>query len=62
MSAARTVTLDFAADAEAILLSVQLDAELASQVFADAQRRAVRPSDIVENALREHYARLNAHG
>ena len=61
MSAPRTVTLDFAADAEAILLSVQLDTQLASQVFADAERRGVRPSDVVTNALREHYARLNAH-
>jgi hypothetical protein len=62
MSAARTVTIDFAADADAIVISVQLDTKLAELVFADADARGVRPSEVVTNALLEHYERLDPRG
>jgi hypothetical protein len=62
MPAARTVTIDFAADADAIVISVQLDTKLAELVFADADARGVRPCDVVTNALLEHYDRLDPHG
>lgn len=56
------ITIDFAVDAEAIVIAVQLDRELAAHVFADAEMRDVRPSELVANALTEHYARLALHG
>jgi hypothetical protein len=62
MSGARTVTIDFAADAEAIVISVQLELGLAELVFADADARGVRPCDVVANALLEHYDRLGRGG
>jgi len=56
-----TMTIDFAASAEAILITVQLDHKLAERVFADAELREVRPCDLVANALREHYERIDLH-
>ena len=59
MSANRTMTVDFTSDGGAILISLQLDPKLAERVFADATLRDVRPSDVVSNALREHYERID---
>ncbi len=56
-----TMTIDFAASAEAILITVQLDHKLAERVFADAALRDVRPCDLVAHALREHYKRIDLH-
>ena len=54
----RTMTVEFAADDAAIVISLELDRTLAERVFADASLRGVRPSDVVANALREHYERI----
>jgi hypothetical protein len=59
VSTNRTVTVDFASDDGAILISVQLEPNLAQRVFADATLRDVRPSDLIANALREHYERID---
>ena len=59
MSATRTVTVDFTSDDGAMLISVQLEPNLAQRVFADATLRDVRPSDLITNALREHYERID---
>jgi hypothetical protein len=61
VEATRTMTIDFEADDEAILISLQLDRALAERVFADATVRQVRPSDVAAAALREHYARSDLH-
>ena len=59
LSAHRTMTVEFEADAEAILVTLQLEPKLAERVFADAALRGVRPSEVLANALREHYERLD---
>jgi hypothetical protein len=59
VSTNRTVTVDFTSDDGAILISVQLEPNLAQRVFADATLRDVRPSDLITNALREHYDRID---
>src|SRR5215204_5768648 len=56
-----TMTIDFAADAQAIIISLQLDHRLAERVFADAEVRGVRACDVVANALHEYYARVDLH-
>lgn len=56
------MTVDFASDSEAIIIAVQLDRHLAERVFADAEVRGVRPADVVQNALTEHYERTDRHG
>ena len=61
LSAPRTMTVDIPADADAILVTLQLDRTLAECVFADAELRGVRPCDVLANALREHYERINLH-
>jgi len=60
-SVARTMTVEFTGDDEAILVCLQLEPKLAQRVFADATVRDVRPSDVIANALREHYARVDLH-
>jgi len=61
VSSNHTVTVDFTSDHEAILISVQLAPQLAERVFADATVRNVRPSEVIANALREHYDRIDSH-
>ena len=58
----QAMTVDFASDSEAIVIAVQLDRQLAERVFADAEVRGVRPADVVQNALTEHYQRTDLHG
>jgi hypothetical protein len=53
------MTVDMTTEDEAILVLVQLDRMLAERVFADAFTRAVRPRDLIANALREHYAHVD---
>ena len=57
----QAITVDFATDSEAIVIAVQLDRHLAERVFADAGVRGVRPADVVQNALTEHYERMDSH-
>ena len=56
------MTVEFASDAEAIVIAVQLDRHLAERVFADAEVRGVRPADVLQNALIQHYERTDLHG
>ena len=58
---ANAVTVEFARDSEAVVIAVQLDRHLAERVFADAEVRGVRPADVVQNALIDHYERVGSH-
>jgi hypothetical protein len=55
------MTIDLPADADAILATLQLEPRLAERVFADAELRGVRPCDVLANAPREHYERIDLH-
>jgi hypothetical protein len=52
-------TVDLAA-LEQIVLALPLRADLARRVIEDADRRRVRPGDIVRNALEGHFERLGS--
>jgi hypothetical protein len=56
------MNVDFGRDAEAVVLSVQLDHRLAALVLADAHRRDIRPCDVIATVLDEHYARIDRRG
>lgn len=48
-----------AGDGELLLVAMHLEPELAERVLADAAERDVPPGDVMADALREHYARLD---
>jgi hypothetical protein len=58
MSDRNRSTVELAAALEQIVLAFPLPADLARRVIDDANRRRVRPADVVCNALEVHYERL----
>jgi hypothetical protein len=53
------MTIKFRASPDVILIALQLDHSLAERVFADATLRDLPPCDLVAQALREHYERID---